>query len=44
MQSDQDILWAYTTVAIDSLSEQQRPRSACMNAQADQGLCCLQTA
>ena len=30
----------YTTVSIDSVSGQRRPRSACANAQADQGLRC----
>ena len=44
--SDLDILClsSYTTVAVDSVSGQQRPRSACANVQADQGLCCPQFA
>ena len=29
----------HTTVAIDSVSGQQCPRTACANVQADQGLC-----
>ena len=37
-------LFTYTTVSVDSVSAQQRPRSARTNVQADQGLCCLQIA
>ena len=38
------VLLKDTTVSIDSVSGQRRPRSACANAQADQGLRCPQTA
>ena len=42
IQSDLDILYlsTYTTVSIYSVNSQRRPRSACANEQADQGLCC----
>ena len=44
MQSDLDVLCssAYITVYLNSVSGQQRPGSACANAQADQCLCCRQ--
>ena len=43
LQSNQGIfcLSIYTTVSTDSVSGQQRPRSACAYVQADQGLSCL---
>ena len=46
MQSDLEILCSltYTTVTIDSISGQRRPRSACATAQANQGLRCPKTA
>ena len=46
VQSDAGIFCSstYTTVSIDSVSGQRRPRSACANAQADQGLSCPQIA
>ena len=46
MQSDPDILClsTYTTISINSVSGQQRPRSACTFVQADLGLCCPQIA
>ena len=34
----------YTTVSINSVSGQRRPKSTCANAQADLGLRCPQTA
>ena len=42
LQSDLSILCSstYTTVAIDSVSGQQVPISACVNKQADLGLLC----
>ena len=44
VQSDLNILCSstYTTVCIDSVSGQRRPRSACANAQADLSLRCSQ--
>ena len=42
MQSELSVLYSstYTTVAIDTVSRQWRPRSACAYAQADLGLYC----
>ena len=39
-----NLIWIYITIAIDSVSGQRKPRSACANAQADQGLRCPQIA
>ena len=46
VQSGLDILAKSTcsTISIDSVSGQRRPRSACAYAQADQGLRCPQIA